>query len=52
MAHIVGLYGKTFLAAKIWEIGQKQEFLNLLKMLMLDTNHEKLKIDEKFFSWV
>ena len=52
MDDIVGLYGETFLGAKIWEIGQKQEFLNLLKMLMLDTNHEKLKIDEKFFSWV
>ena len=50
--HIVGLYGKTFLATKIWEIGQKQEFPNWLKTLVLETNPEKLKIDQKCFSWV
>ena len=52
MDHIVGLCGKNFLAAKIWEMGQKQEFLNLLKTLVLDTNLEKLKIDQKCFNWV
>ena len=52
MNHILALCGKTFLASKIWEMGQKQEFLNLLKMLVVDTNPGKLKIDQKFFSWV
>ena len=31
--------------------GPKQEFLNLLKTLVLHTNREKLKIDQKCFSW-
>ena len=50
MDHIVGLCEKTFVAAKIWEMGQKQEFLNLLRMLVLDRNPQKLKIDQKYFS--
>ena len=52
MDHIFALYRKTFLAAKIWEMGKKQTFLNLLKMLVVDTNPGKLKIDQKFFIWV
>ena len=50
MDDIVGLCEKTFVAAKIWEMGQKQEFLNLLRMLVLDRNPQKLKIDQKYFS--
>ena len=52
MDHIVGLYGKTFLAAEIWEIRQKHEFCDLLKTLVVDTYPEKLKFDQKCFSWV
>ena len=50
MDHIVGLYGKTFLGAKIWEWGQKQEFSNLA--LVVHTYLEKFKIGQKFFSFV
>ena len=50
--HIVGLYAKTFLAAEIWEIRQKHEFFDLLKTLVVDTYPEKLKFDQKCFSWV
>ena len=52
MNHIVGVCEKTFLAAKISEKGQKQRFLNLLIMLVLDRNPQKLKIDQKCFNWV